>query len=463
MRPQWLVQSMNNIMHANLDVHFRSIGFSYLGGWLIVSGIICILYILMQYGKIKPPQFYWASALLVIIHYFFLLESNAVNFPLYDDQGAILQFLVNFQKAQTISDQFREICMPYNESLMVFPKLFVLAWFKIFGEINFRCLVIFNGLLLVFLNLLVFHQAPFTKASPLFFIIAVFFFQFQFYDDAFWVLSGLCYYGALISAALSFHLLLNNNTRAKAFSLVFAIIAAFTFGNGWIIFLLSAFALFREKKFGQMTVFLVTLFAVIGVFILSRQSIHPIAPLDWNPVDNTMFILIFLGNAFQFFYSTIIPLIVGLFISSVFIFSLFKKKPEFSSHSFLMLAFIICSACVAAPLRSGIEEGGHYGMYVRYGIFSILAFSLCIQLLFTSRNFSRKAMGGLACAAFLYNGLTGLFFYPEVVIRKEKMEVMIDRLNHHNYDVQFTTHPKDEVEKLFKEAIQGKIYMVEEN
>jgi len=64
----------------------------------------------------------------------------------------------------------------------------------------------------------------------------------------------------------------------------------------------------------------------------------------------------------------------------------------------------------------------------------------------------------VACVAFAYNLLTGLFFHPEAVIRKENIQLTIESFRHESYEIRYATISKNEVDRLFKEAIAKGIY-----
>jgi hypothetical protein len=157
----------------------------------------------------------------------------------------------------------------------------------------------------------------------------------------------------------------------------------------------------------------------------------------------------------QFFYTPIIPVLGGIFVISTFVFLVYKKKHLASSLPFLVLIYIILSAMAAAPLRNTIPP---YGLQVRYGIFSILAIVISIVLLGMEFKFSKNKLLLLTSAAFTYNLLTGLFFYPEAVIRKENIEVVIEGINQGTFDIRYTTYTRNDANFLLQDAIEKGIY-----
>jgi hypothetical protein len=452
------VRFLYSLLNLSLDVHFRSIGFYYAGTWLIVISLILLLYLLKINGYLKPERFIISSAALVIIHYFFHLSAIAINYPMYDDQGVILDFLLKFQKADSFGEKAGLIFTPYNEYILAIPKLIVLAWFKIFGEINFRHLVLFNGFLLVLIYA-VFFSEHIKKWSPWVLFFTLLIFQFQFYDDAFWPTSGLCYYNTFLFTSGCIYFLFKKDYRNNIISAIFALLATLTFGNGWLLIPFAFIFLIINKKNYLLLPWIIALLLAATVFYFQRKNFHPLSQeLNLNPFENILFVLVFLGSSLQFFYSPVIPVIGGIFVISTFLYVIFRKKDLTSSFTFIILGFIILSALAASPVRSGLEPYGQSGMQVRYGFFSIMAIALCFSLLAKAHVISKRKMIFISVAACVYNLLTGLFFYPEPVIRKEKIEVVIDDIKHNNFEIRFATLSKEEVDNLFKESIARGIY-----
>lgn len=453
-----IIHLVNGLLHSHMDEHFRSIGLGYLSTWLILSGICMQLFIVWRRNQVSEKIFIALCATLVLVHYGWYLVSNAVNFPLYDDHRALLDFMVKYSDAQGIREKIALICAPYNESVIIVPKLFSLLWFKIFGSLNFMHLLIFNGLVLIMLFAFLFRKSSAPIQRLLFVSLAVFVFQFQFFDDAFWVLSGLCFYFSFLFAALSFHFLKKKTVPGTIVSLLFSLLASFTFGNGWLVIVVNTLFLISEKRNNEFWLWM-ALLALVSI-ALNRVSLQmqPLSAVNFNVVENMSFIILMLGSGFQFFYSPVLPAVIGLFILGSFVFLIYKKQIRSSPVLFQVLAFLVLSSVLAAPFRSGIETMGMYGLHVRYGIFSILAFVLTISLLASYQPFKPLAVKILVIAAFGYHAATGIFFYPEVVIRKENMEKLKAGLKQNIFDDRYSLLPKNDYETLMRDAMKKNIY-----
>src|SRR5215203_3411735 len=110
-----LVHLVSELLGLQLDEHFRSAGFFYVASLFILLGIIGLLNLLRSAGKLSESRFYSLTFLLLIVHYFFHLSGNAINYPVYDDKGALLDFLLKYKQASTWSEKTSLLFLPYNE------------------------------------------------------------------------------------------------------------------------------------------------------------------------------------------------------------------------------------------------------------------------------------------------------------------------------------------------------------
>src|SRR5437868_1022062 len=112
-----IVRFANHSFGISLDEHFRCIGLSYLSTFLLLSGSICFAYLARLKNKLSELNFYAISVSLFVLHYFYYLFLNAKNFPVFDDQGALLDFLVRYCNTSSAVEKIRLIVSPYNESV----------------------------------------------------------------------------------------------------------------------------------------------------------------------------------------------------------------------------------------------------------------------------------------------------------------------------------------------------------
>jgi hypothetical protein len=180
--------------------------------------------------------------------------------------------------------------------------------------------------------------------------------------------------------------------------------------------------------------------------------------LTLNPLNWVYFIPVLLGSAFQFFYIIPVPILIGSLIFFVFILALFMDWYKKSTYTFLMLTFLIFSALAAAPFRSANIPGVYYALETRYGFFSIIATALALMLLIENVLSFRKKFKLLFLSALVYNLLSGIFFYPEVPARTQKLIKLEQDAGNSRFSLEYSPYQKEEFDVLMSTAKEKGIY-----
>jgi len=453
-----IVRFLNRTLSIHLTESFWGSGFSYISTLLIYFGIVTVVFFLYRSGKISRKQFGVISIVLFVIHYFFYLVKNSYNYPVYDDHGAILEFLNHYTRANSLQEKVKLLLAPFWESRITVPRIFILITWKIFHEINFQYLVWFDAVLLLSFHFLLMKKLLQGQPDCLFYILGLTFLalQFQAYNSIFCDLSGLCYNGVLLFALLSFYFL---KSGKKIAPIILAIAATLTFGNGLWIFPLSILYLWNQKRRKEIFLWLIVLVIIIVANIYSRTSFDVYNGVSFHFINFILFIPGVLGSAFQFLYTMHIPVAMGCFVITVFVISLLKKWYVSSPVIFMMLAFLVISAVSAAPFRSGIIPNGEYALQVRYGIFSVYSIILALAILIENTSLRQgKRYFMILFFGFGYNLLTGLFFYPEVVVRTKRVQILLEETQHGKYIPVYSIYKEKEYEELISESVAKGIY-----
>ena len=93
-----------------------------------------------------------------------------------------------------------------------------------------------------------------------------------------------------------------------------------------------------------------------------------------------------------------------------------------------MILFVLLSSLIAAHFRLGM--GLKESISNRYGIFSVIVLSASIIALFDMMNEEnqRKFTPVIITLCVSYHLLSGVFFFPEVPVRKQKLDKFISDL-----------------------------------
>ncbi len=410
-----IVKAISTVLIVDLDVKFRSLGLFYCGVLLFVLSFILACYYLSNKNILTQKQFFYSSSASLIVFYFFFLFRDAVNIPITDDYG-MLMFLTDYVHAETLMQKWQLLYEPVNECRIIIPKLFFLAAFKISGSINFFHMVLANACALLLLCYLLFKSVNTGKKEILLLGFLFFILQFQGFDLAFWSSSGICHYWVLIFMFLTVTHLWSDKRNSFFYAMLFALLTAFTFGNGLLVFPFGVALLWMRNKRMHALLFAVLMSMVLVLYFYHWS--HPRNPWHFNPLLIFVYATGFLGSSMQFMYSIYIPVLAGLFILYIFVYSTLRKYYQTSPVAWSLLLIIITTAFMTAPLR--IDMGTP--LQSRYSIYSVAAIVLAIimirDLIFKSNEtLSKYVLIGGICYSFL----SGIMFYPEAPFRTERI------------------------------------------
>lgn len=417
-----IVSFINRLLHLHLDLFFRSQGLFYCGGMFITLAVICSLYFLNTKEIISRYYFYRYSYAALIIFYFSFLWKDAYNMPVTDDYH-VLFFLQQYIQATSFSQKWQLLGERINECRLPLPRLYFLVIYKLFGALNFKWLILINGCLLLLFCRLLFSlfQHPQKDLLQLAFLFLLL--QFQSADASFWASSGICHYGVSLLALLSIKSLLSASKYAFITSSFFALLAVFTFGNGFFLFPVCCLLLLYKKQVGKAIIFALLMAPIYIIYFYTWTNYSPRRYYD--PVAALIYPFGFLGSSMQFFYTLHLPVLAGLCCVAVFCYSTYKKYYQKNTVVWAFLLFLITTAILTTPFRLQLTP-----LQSRYGLYSTTAIVLSIMIVAgmmekqSSRVMSRFLHLVLA-SAISYNLLSGIMFYPEAPVRTQKLRTFI--------------------------------------
>ncbi len=430
-----IVNFINNFFNLHLDIEFRCYGLFYCGILLIILSLIAVLFFLLQKGIIRQRQFYILSSSAVIIFYFFFLLKDAVNVPITDD-FRVLKFLAQYANCHSFSGQLQLLLQPMRISAMrEVPKLYLITLIKIFGAINFKWLIWINGLVLLAVCGLLFNFFSYSSTEKNAFaswqkelLLLAFLFillQFQSFDTAFWTISGIASYWTILFTLLAIQAAGGNSRSGFALSVLFSLLASFTQGNGLVAFPVCAVLFYLQGHKKQALGMLLSLLITYILYMLTSPYPTDMAKWEFNLFGILIFAAGFLGSSMQFMYVMYLPVATGFICLGVFIYATVKKYYLRNRFIYATLLFVIMTAFVTAPMR--LSSGP---LMSRYGIYSsaavVLCIIVCVEIFWKKNienpNFKVQVSRLILLCAIGYNFLSGFMFYPEVPIRKVKLQ-----------------------------------------
>ena len=390
---------------------------------IIIAGSAFSLYYF--YPSISRGKTFFIMSTAFVLHFYYEVIINAVNMPLCDDFGSVMTFLNKFYMSGSMHEKISLLGSQFFETRLVVFRGICLAYTGITGEINFSALLFISSLFILGIAF-VFSKSVKLKGDRkylLFSIIIILLFQFQYHSGIFFLTGGMPKFCTLFFSIAVFYFLPINTKASFILSLLCAILASLSFGNGILCFLLGILFLLNNKRYRLAGIWsLISLLFLFGYFhnysfILSENlSLHSI---KWS----FLYGLVFLGNSMQFLSSVNFPLITGIMIWCILILLTVKKYYKQNPAIYCTLVFIVLSSMLAAPFRLHETEGLERAMFTSYGIYSMAAICCCVtglMELFTSENNHAPVMG-LVIVALVYHLGSDMMFFPEVNVRKTNL------------------------------------------
>ncbi len=383
-----------------------------------------------------------------IIAFYVFVYKNAFNIGWNDDWHGIEGFLASWMQQNTFWEKLTLLFSQMCEHRIVYVRLSTLLCYHVFGEVNYKILMLMGVSYLlilpfVFYRLLKEINVGLAYLVPIIFII----FNTQPIENIFWAITSLQPNTVIIFGLWGFCLLLFNK-KAWAFYLanVLFFLAMFTNGNGMFSFLaaipLVLYARTRSEKI-QYFVFLIFSFWLY-FHDFQKPGIRPDVM-----VNITKFPHIILGDFFAFFGSPIdstvqiyditfkhvVAIVVGVLMIGwlavmlfTFLYYRFWKKAKKNMHNwfyslyerlmqypkfnlYLLAAFLFVGLSGAAFSVSRASQGLEQAFASRYKTVSLILFIILYLSSFNilPLNQWKKYMQISIVAGLLFN----LFSYYE--------------------------------------------------
>ncbi|HNQ12563.1 MAG TPA: hypothetical protein PKH65_04810 [Bacteroidia bacterium] len=419
-----LIEIIGSILNSPLDTEFRSIGFMYLGAACVMMVfVLSIEFICRKNSPIIGNRFYRTSTFCCIVFYVGVLCFSVSHMPIWDDYGIALDFLCNVHDSNSFSQTLALIYEPHMESRFVVIKLLVYLFYKINGQIVIQpmiwiCVPVYISLFYWMMKSTTSAVHNYRYALP----VALLLFQFEFYDAIVWGTAAMQYHFVLLFAFLSFRYAIREKLKAHLFALLFAVLGAFTFGNGLILLpMLLLWYAYQRKWFYVASSFLVLLLTFKVYFFQHHEASISFDLMLKNAYQYPAYVLTFIGSCIQPMYNKWISLSIGCIVLTLFLNLLFKKYHQKNPLLFLFMVFIVGSALVAAVLRLKVENFDQ-ALASRYGIFSAVFMVLLFLAYAEYGLISAKRLKHITLLFLAINLSAGVLYYPEVIVRKKKLE-----------------------------------------
>lgn len=416
----------------------------------------------------------WGLLLAIpAVLYYNTIFKNAYNFPYEDDFNSALSFVSEFVFGQlSLFDRLKLLFSQYNEHRIVFDRLVFLADYYLFGELNFRHLILFGNVSVLLLSLLFFRTTlqSVSWQERLFYLLPVAYslFLFQYWDLSTWAMAALQNLHVVVFAMFSLYKLTRPDRTSFALACGAAVLAMFTSGNGLFCFLAGVPLLILLKSYRQLVIW-VTIGGVAVLLYFWNYMRPPYHPDIADSLFNHS------GRAIRYFFSLTgalfpnHPIIAMLFgggslLLTIGLVGYLWYSQRLINHlpivGLLIFLYLTCFSLMAT--RSGFGVGQAFS--TRYGIVVVMLYAS--QAILTIETITRPLFRvGITLA---YGALAVLLFISgNNALNRRHIEERSARL--HQLAAQYHTDPArirlpygdGKVAKvIFDDAIRKGIYRV---
>ncbi len=410
--------------------------------------------------KNVTEKYSWQLLLLIILpSYFFAVNLFAINIPNYDDYDQILHTIKSINDENQHSNYANVLLKKANEHYIVLTKLVSLIFVQFFGEIDFRKFILLNSISSTLLFFFVFRYVLSTRSSLFLFVVLLFWFT-PLYRVTNWSIAITHIY-VIFFSILSLWFANKNKIYGLVLSFVFAVLASFTGGSGFLVFLPLLGIIFFKHEKKTLLFSMPFIFGFLGLIISSHKTqAHKPNIFKYffeEPLSVILYFLNLLGSCFKDFYGDvhIVGVLIGVIVllSILCVFHLCKyriQEKDYLSLSILtyfILTFLLISASRA---YQGMElaTSNRYQIYVAMFFIVLLDFimknipmlsnritillGLCFSLFFIKRykiNYdlmtNERAVLMEGMTNYLENSSGSSLFHPRKGQAKEVLDYVV--------------------------------------
>lgn len=367
--------------------------------------------------------------------YYLTVIRYSSNIPIADDFDAVLDFLNNFLEVSSLHDKIALIFSQHNEHRIVFTRLTVVAEYYLLNTINFKILIMIGNIGLIGILIVIFLS--YNKRSLIWFIPVVFIlFEPQYFGAIFFAMGTIQNFYVLLFAFLSLYFLARDGSVNFITAAVFGVMSTFTSGNGILCFIAGALSLLIQRRFKFLAIWLSIMSLNILIYLNGYvpPADHPniIRTLITQPGTAAVYFIVLPGTAFYlpfkmdnaeiFSPALLVPMVMGVLLSAVFIYLTIKKYYLKNTAIYSFIVFILLSEALTAAGRSGF--GVANALSTRYAIMSVLLviFSYIAFIETIDGETIRRYFHLVLAAAISFNCLAFYINYDKIVTLHQSVE-----------------------------------------
>ncbi|SKC16011.1 hypothetical protein [Dyadobacter psychrophilus] len=256
---------------------------------------------------------------------FFLFDA-ALDIPFIDDYNALLDFIIQYLRADSIEEKLHFIFRQHNEHRIVYARLVVLLDYYVFGCTNLRHLILMGSASL-FLMTGIFCVEAYKSCKNILAIVPIILLSlhFQHMGSLLWATSSLQNLAVIALACVAIWLMTRSNVFINCIGIVFAFLTTFASGTGPMIWPVLFLIAITSRSMAKCLVTLLSGTASVSLYFYSYHlPTSGNTSISENLVKMPQAILGVIGGTFdiQEEGTQLIPIIAGFMVISTFNFCL---------------------------------------------------------------------------------------------------------------------------------------------
>ncbi|MBN1494614.1 hypothetical protein JW911_02655 [Candidatus Peregrinibacteria bacterium] len=322
----------------------------------------------------------------ILVHFWTILKYG-LNIPFWDDFDTVFSFLIKYLNTNSLFEKLALVFAQHTEHRFALNRIVSLLNYYI-SNVDFKLLLIIGNLALIGVLIILYRACKVSK-NKLFFLIPIPFllFQPQYNESIFWATAALANFFILLFAFLAIYFLPKNKKKFFILSIIFALCATFTMGNGIFVFLIGLLVLVYQKRYRETIIWFVVTAAVIAFYFYNyiNPASHPsLLQALLHPLDIIICFFSLIGAPLASLHPYLLSLspYFGILIVLYFIYLTYKAyfKKNIVIYSFFL--FLLISVFLIAFARSGFGlEQAFSSKYMIVGIlFYILSYISLVEI-----------------------------------------------------------------------------------
>lgn len=311
-----------------------------------------------------------ASLLLMLlcVHFYFL-NRYGINVPFSDDYNEILKKMNAILDSGTITESAGHLFNGHGYSKPIMLRFISLLHLSLLHEINFRYLV-FTGNLFLLLTFLVFIISTAKINKYLVVTIACFIFQPQYWEALYQATLSNSVFSCLFYSLASIYCATQKKPHYCVFSLILAVLAQLSFGNGFLVYPILLMVALLQKNIRFFAVTFAVMILCTYLYMLgdstpynAGQDIELLTKLKLL----SLWLLEFLGSSIGYALGSgyergstgrTASVVIGILMTCFYVFVIKKKYYNKNLLLFSFLTFFVLTALMVTMLRFSVEAPG---------------------------------------------------------------------------------------------------------